>query len=529
MSLLSGNRRYLALWFPFLPTDRLERRHGATPDERPLIVLAKVDNALRIAHADRRARALGLAPGLTLADARARVPDVAVADRDAAADHALLKRIADWCDRFTPLVGRDCEDGVMLDITGCVHLFGGEAAMRAGIVSRLGAMGLSVRAAVAGTPDAARAVARYTNRETVAPGMEAEAVRPLPAAALGIDGARVLALARAGLKTIAAIADRPRAPLAARFGADLLDRLARVLGEVDHPISPDRPPPELMVERRFAEPLARTEDIDATVAGLARGLARQLEEHGLGGRRFEASFFRADGAVRRIALACGRPLRDARALARLYAERLDALADPLDPGFGFDVIRLAALACEAVEGRQARLDGREEDDEAVAGLIDRLGARLGTARVLRFAAENSHLPERSFRTVEAIASGAGGGVSSSMAGGAWPAPAPGEPPLLPLRLFAPPQPVETMAEVPDGPPIRFRWRRIVHDIAAAEGPDRIAPEWWKEEWRRDEEDALTRDYFRVEDRAGHRFWLFREGLYRRESERPRWYLHGLFA
>ncbi|MCO5158652.1 MAG: DNA polymerase Y family protein [Aquamicrobium sp.] len=521
MSLLSGNRRYLALWFPFLPTDRLERRHGATPDERPLIVLARVGSALRVAHADRRARALGLAPGLTLADARARVPDVVVADRDAGADHALLKRVADWCDRFTPLVGLDGEDGVMLDVTGCVHLFGGEAAMRAEIVSRLGFMGFTVQAAIAGTPDAARAVARYTTQGVVAPGMEAEAVRPLPAAALGIDGARVLALARAGLKTIAAIADRPRAPLAARFGADLMDRLARVLGEVDHPTSPDRPPPALMVERRFAEPLARTEDIDATVAGLAQGLARQLEEHGLGGRQFEASFFRADGIVRRIAVASGRPLRDARILARLYAERLDALADPLDPGFGFDVIRLAALACEAMEGRQARFDGSEEDDEAVAGLIDRLSARLDAAQVMRFAAEDSHVPERSFRTVEAISSHAGGG---SAADRAWPAAARGEPPLLPLRLFAPPQPVEAMAEVPDGPPIRFRWRRIVHDIVAAEGPDRIAPEWW-----RDGEDALTRDYFRVEDRAGHRFWLFREGLYRRERERPRWYLHGLFA
>ena len=367
-SLFSGKRRYLALWFPFLPTDRLKRRHGGrhpggAPDEPPLVVLARVRSALRIVHADRRALTLGLVSGLTLADARARVPDVAVADEDRCADAVLLRHIVDWCDRFTPLVGLDGEDGIMLDIAGCVHLFGGEAAMHAEIVSRLGFMGFTVQAAIAGTPHAARAVARYARGGVVAAGMEADAVRPLPVAALGIDGARALALSRAGLKTIADVADRPRAPLAARFGADLMDRLARVLGEVDHPISPERPPPELMVERRFAEPLARAEDIEATVAGLAQGLARQLEGHGLGGRRFEASFFRADGAVRRIAFACGRPLRDARTLARLHAERLDALADPLDPGFGFDVIRLAALACEAMEGRQARLDGGEEDDE----------------------------------------------------------------------------------------------------------------------------------------------------------------------
>ena len=516
MSLLSGRRRYLALWFPYLPTDRLKRQHGGAPDERPQIILARVKSALRIAHADRKAMTLGLVPGLTLADARARVPDAVVADEDRDADSVLLRHIADWCDRFTPLVGLDGDDGIMLDITGCVHLFGGEAAMRARIMARLGCIGFTVQAAIAGTPDAARAVARYAGGGVVAPGKEDDAVRPLPVAALGIDSERVLALSRAGLKTVADVADRPRSPLAARFGADLMVRLSRALGEVDHPISPNRPVPELMLERRFAEPIARAEDIDATLTGLAQGLARRLEEHGLGGRRFEASFFRADGVVRRIAVASGRPLRDARVLARLYAQRLDALADPLDPGFGFDMIRLAVLACETAQVRQARVDGRDEDDEAVAGLIDRLGARFGAARVRRFVAEDSHVPERSFRAVAAIAPGP--------TGIAWPVAPEGEPPVLPLRLFEPPQPVEAMAEVPDGPPIRFRWRRVVHDVVAAEGPNRIAPEWW-----RDGPQTLTRDYFRVEDRGGRRFWLFREGLHERGSERPRWYLHGLFA
>ena len=187
-------------------------------------------SALRIAHADRRALELGLRPGLTLADARARVPDLDVEDEDRAADQALLDDIADWCDRYTPLVGMDGEDGVMLDITGCAHLFGGEAAMRADVMRRLSSFGLSVRSALAGTPDAARALARYTPGGVTASGAEAEAVRALPVAALGIDGDRITALARAGLRVIADLADRPRAPLAARFGADLLDRLARTLG-----------------------------------------------------------------------------------------------------------------------------------------------------------------------------------------------------------------------------------------------------------------------------------------------------------
>jgi protein ImuB len=516
-TLFSGNRRYLALWFPFLPTDRLRRNQkGEAPDKRPLIVLAKVKGALRIAHADRQALSLGLARGLTLADARARVPDLAVADEDEDADQATLRRLASWCDRFTPLVGMDGTSGIMLDITGCVHLFGGEAAMRAEVTARLGFMGLTVQSAIAGTPDTARAIACFTAGAIIPPGREAEAVRPLPVAALRLDAACVMALARAGLKTVADLADRPRAPLAARFGSQLLDQLSRTLGETDHPISPNRPVPELLMEQRFAEPIARAEDVTATLSGLAQGLAHRLERQGLGGRSFEASFFRADGAVRRIAVASGRPLRDPPTLTRLFSEKLDALADPVDPGFGFDMIRLSALSTEAYAQSQARFDGRERDEEAVADLTDRLSARFGAAQVMTFSAGDSHVPERQFCVSPALAQG--------QDEDAWQVARDGEPPVYPLRLFDPPHPIEAMAEVPDGPPIRFRWRRVLHDIVAAEGPDRIAPEWWRHRRM-----PLTRDYFRVEDREGHRFWLFREGLYDREVEQPRWYLHGLFA
>lgn len=490
--------------------------NGSEWDDRPHVILARVKSALRIAHANHRALALGLYPGLTLADARARVPDLVVTDEDEKADRALVQQIAEWCDRFSPLVGFDGQNGLMLDITGCVHLFGDEAAMRNDVMNRLRAAGFSTRAAVAGTPDCARAVARHARTGVVAPGKEAEAVRPLPTAALGIGDGMVLGLARAGLKTVADVADRPRAPLAARFGADLMDRLARALGEADHPISPNRPPPELMIEQRFAEPVAQTAVVNSVLAKLAEALGRSLERHGLGGRRFEASFFRADGVVWRVAVATGQPLRDAKTLRRLYAERLDALADPLDPGFGFDMIRLAVLTIEPMLTRQAHFDGSEENGEVVAELTDRLSARFGPAHVMRFVVADSHVPERNFSTVDAI--------STQPTTIEWPLAPRGEPPVLPLRLFARAEPVDVIAEVPDGPPMRFRWRRLTHDIVAAEGPERIAPEWW-----RDGPGTLTRDYFRVEDRKGRRFWIFREGLYEAGDGRPRWYLHGLFA
>ncbi|MBH0238020.1 DNA polymerase Y family protein [Methylobrevis sp. L22] len=529
------------------------------PADRPLLLLAKQRGALRVVHADGVARGLGLAPGLSLADARARVPDLVVADDDPAADAALLGRLADWCDRFTPLVGRDGADGLMLDVTGCAALFGGEAAMSRDVAARLARAGLTARVAVAGTADAARAVARFgpggPDGGVVAPGGEAAAVRPLPIAALGLDADRVTALARAGLRSIADLADRPRAPLVARFGADLASRLARTLGEAEHPISPQRPVAALMAERGFPEPVALMDDVLASLASLARRLAERLEEDGLGGRSFEASLFRADGAVHRVAVATSRPLRDPAAVMRLFADRLGSLADPLDPGFGFDMIRLAALAVEPLDPAQQAFGGASGEAEAVADLVDRLGARFGPDRVLRFGAAGSHVPERAYRAVPALAAGA----PHRQAPGGWPQLPPGEPPLRPLRLLDPPEPVEAMAEVPDGPPIRFRWRRLIHDVVAAEGPERIAAEWWLVPAGDEGESGgiesagagPARDYFRVEDRGGRRFWLFREGLYGaaplraarpgRGSDaeqlpglvaaetRPRWFVHGLFA
>lgn len=486
----------------------------------PLVFVEKVQNALCLAALDRAARRAGLAPGLTLADARARVPGLAVLDHDPAADAAFLEEVADDCDRWTPLVALDTPggvpDGLMLDITGCAHLFGGEAALRARLCAHLESHGLGAHAVIAGTPDAARALARSGKGGVVPPGGEAQAVAGLPVARLGVGAEIVTGLSRAGLKTIGDLAARPGTPLAARFGQDLLTRLARTLGREDVRLVPRRPLPECIAERRFAEPIARSADIEATLALLVDDLALMLEARGEGGRIFEAGFFRTDGAVRRLRIETARPLRDGVALARLWRERIEALADPLDPGFGFDLVRLGVLRAEPLTPAQVSLDGRAVEDEAVAALIDRLSVRLGRERVLRFLERDTHDPDRASALVPA-----GGAPVPS------PSPAPSEMPLRPLTLFDPPQPVEALAEVPDGPPLRFRWRRVVHEVARAEGPERLAPEWWRQP-----EVTPTRDYYRVENREGRRFWLFRAGLYGRESAgpagQPRWFLHGLF-
>ena len=482
----------------------------------PLVFVEKVKGALRLSALDRRAQALGLAPGLTLADARARIPGIHALEMDRAADARFLARLSDRCERYTPLVALDPPDGLILDITGCAHLFGGEARLRDDLLDRLGRGGIAARAGIAGTPEAARGLARFGAAAVLVPGREAGAVASLPVAALGIDAETTLVLRRAGLKTIGDLAGVPRAALAARFGADLVARLARIRGEADSRISPRRPPPDLVAERNFAEPISQIEDALGVLDGLAGQLAPLLEKRGEGGRRFEVIFFRGDGKVTRLELQTARPLRAPETLMRLFNERLEAAAEPLDPGDGFDLIRLAVLASEPFIAAQADLERGVREEEEVAALIDRLGARLGAAAVQCFVPVDTHIPERASREVAAAAFSGNGGT--------WPRPCPEAAPPRPIHLFDPPQAIEALAEVPDGPPLKFRWRRMLHEVARAEGPERIAPEWWHRN-----DDGALRDYYRIEDAAGRRFWVFREGLYGEAAPPPRWFLHGVFA
>jgi len=404
--------------------------------------------------------------------------------------------------------------------------------------------------ALAGTPEAAQALARF---QSLPAADESQAIRRLPVAALGQEEETGTALRRAGLKTIGDLADRPPAPLAARFGEGLVDALDRLLGRADSRISPRRAPPALLFERRFAEPVARTDDALAVLDDLAREAAGALEARHGGGRRFVGRLYRSDGQVREVAIETGLPTRDPVVPARLFRERIDALADPIDPGFGFDMIRLAVPAVEPLAATQLRLEGGRVAEEALAALVDRLSTRLGRNRVRRFAPQSTHIPEQQALALPAV---------ELPDPAPWPLPPAGEPPLRPLHLFDPPQRIEVTAEVPDGPPRRFRWRRTVHEVARFEGPERIAGEWWRVRVSRlpdpvpsvlreragrdamdsDEAEAadrsassprgkplLTRDYFRVEDVRGRRFWLFRHGLYGRETGTPDWYVHGLFA
>ncbi len=504
---------------------REENASQQNSNNHPSIVVARQNNALQIFALDDAAARLGLAVGLPLANARAICPQLQVFDADEAADAKTLNAIAEWCDRFTPLVALDSPHGLFLDITGCVHLFGGEAAMMRLVCDVLTAQGFTVSAAIAGTSVCARTMTRHVHGRIVRAGEEVDAMRPLPVSALGTDDAIITGLRRAGLKTIGDVASRARHEITARFGAGFTTLLEQALGQSDAPISPRKPLPDYIVEKRFAEPVATDGVISATLSRLAEMLVAAMAQQGKGARRLEAGFFRTDGAVRTIIVDTGQPVTKSEVIDRLFGERLEALSDPLDPGFGFDLIRLSASRTEIVVQQQRDLDANVHDNDELAALIDRIAARIGGRRVAVHLPQDTHIPERAVLTAPAQHH------LAAAAQAVWPARVEGEPPLRPLRLFERPEEIKVIAQVPDGPPARFVWRRATHAVVRAEGPERIAMEWWQSQGER-----LTRDYFRVEDEAGLRFWLYRDGLYDREIEprageivQPHWFMHGLFA
>ncbi|MGI2035961.1 Y-family DNA polymerase [Rhizobium panacihumi] len=492
-------------------------RSTGRPEAGPIVCVAHVDNTLRLVACNDEAARLGLRLGQGLAEARAICPGVIVVDEDQAADHRLLEGIADWCDRYTPLVALEGKNGLFLDITGCAHLVGGEAALLEDILKRLTQMGLEVRGAVSSSPGLSWAICHYGGNHIVSDENAEEMLAPLPVAALRLDQNTVSALQKLGLKRVADLIRTPRAPLARRFGAAVLLRLDQAKGENDEPISPRRPIASLSAERRLADPIQSEEDIVFVTRQIAQCLLSRLEARGAGGRLFELVLFRIDGQVSRISAGASRPLRDVDRITALFTERFSCLQDHLDAGFGYEILRLNVLHHEPFESLQSDLAATDRKHLSLSTFVDQVSARLGPDCLQTYQLRESHIPERAeiFRpAIEALPLG------KQMP----------EAPMIvsrserPIRLFRVPEPLESFAaEIPDGPPTRFRWRRLTHQVARAEGPERISPEWWL-----DDEEGATRDYFRLESTAGYRFWIFRKGLYERDPLQH-WFMHGLFA
>jgi len=474
----------------------------------------------RIAATNAAAEALGLRLGDSLADARAKAGFLQVEPADPAADEAALRRLALWATRYSPAVSpfdaASGADGFFLEIAGAAHLFGGEAGLLADLGRRLARFGLPARLAVADTPGMAWALARFhpSPSRILRADKEARTLADLPIEALRLSEATARTLRRLGLKRVGALIGKPRAPFAARFEAELLERLDQALGRRPEPLACVTSPPAYRRLRRLIEPIVTQEAVLRHAARLANGLAEELRRDGMGARRLRLSLYRIDGEARIVEIGLARPSRDASHVARLLALKLERPDEELDPGFGFETVTLAVTLAEPLAARQIELsasgDGAERA-ERCASLIDGLRQRLGPRSVRRLMPRESHLPEKAETASEAAEEAI-----------PWPKPEAGRP--RPPLLLRRPEPAEVMALVPEGPPRRFRWRGRTHRVALAQGPERIAGEWW----RRGKEQP-TRDYYVVESEAGRRFWLYREGLYGRETHVPRWFVQGFFA
>jgi protein ImuB len=491
------------VFLPTWPTDRWRRRNGGPPPDEPVVVVAQEGPRRVLAAVDHAARGLGLRPGLALAQAQAMVPGLAVIAADPEGDAAALHRLAAWCLCYAPLVAPDPPDGIWIDVVGAAHLHGGEAALLSHLRRRLGRVGYRVRAALADTPGAAWAAARCLSPEIVLPpGGQRAHLLDLPLWALRLERDTVSGLAQLGIARVGHLLDQPRGPLRLRFGEDPARRLDQALGHAPEPLAYLAPPVEHAVRLTFPEPIGAPETLARVTGRLAAMLAEGLARHGLGARRLDLVFRRVDGLHQSVSVGTARPSRDPRHLARLLAERLGSV----DPGHGLDEARLAAARVEGLEARQLAAPGEEPDPDAMAELVDRLALRLGPGRLFRAAPVESEWPERAVRRVAPL---------SPATGLTWPADL-----KRPGRLLTPPEPVMVMAVLPDAPPSAFTWRGSRRRVARADGPERVFGEWW----RADDEVLASRDYYRVEDETGARYWLFRDAP---AGEGARWWLHGL--
>lgn len=480
----------------------------------PFALIEKVRAVRRLSAVDVEGLRLGLHVGQKATDAFALVPTLTVADAEPEADAAALAALADWCVRFSPAVAIDAPDGLFLDISGTDHLWGGEAAMMADLRARLAANSLPFRTAIADTPGAAWALARHEDRAIAPPGGQAPMLAPLPPLALRLDLATAAQIERLGLKTIGQLMDIPRGPLARRFGAATLERLDQALGRGREALTYRRPPNPWFTRLAFAEPISAPEDMARVAFDICDRLCARLEAEGRGARRFEIAYHRLDGKSPGATVGLSLPGRDARRIGKLFAPKLEAI----DPGFGVEVVTLLAFEVEPISGRQAKLEGATDAavEDGLAPLVDRLANRLGAARVWRATPAESHVPELAAVRTRPL-------KAAPDAARPWDRESP-----RPLRLFPRPEPVESvMALLPDDPPSHFRWRGRLHKVRLAEGPERIGEEWWKGDID-DVRVGHVRDYYRVEDEAGARFWLFRAGLYADPADPPKWWLHGLF-
>ena len=538
-------KRVLSIWLPRLAIERWAKSSDYPPDA-PVVLTVEGTHGLIIHAVTKAAAECGARLGARLTDARALDPALVAVPADPEGDTVLVEKLARWAGRWSPLVEVD-GDGLRLDVTGVAHLFGGERRLVRDVRRRFAQIGFSTQIAIAPTAAAAWALAHYQPlsplREKEGPAAKRwegegaarfihaplpaspgsrpgsapspaggegllEQLSPLHISALRLDPDTVLTLERLGLKTIGALLSVPRLALARRFrGAeDVVDALDRALGRRPEPLTAALadPPPRALL--KLEEPATHPEAASQALERLIPALVRALERRRLGARKLSLTGYRVDGSVGMASVATAIPSREPKHLQRLLTDK----AATLNPEFGFDAFALQADWTEDLGAAQESLVEEPSGERELARLVDRLTVKLGPRAVRRPQAEESHLPERASGWVAAIA------FSHSPLAGEG---------LRPQRLLDRPEAIDVIYATPEGMPRRFVWRRAVHDIARAEGPERIAPEWWRQP-----SSARLRDYYHVEDSDGRRYWIYREGLIGDgRGGLPAWFIHGLFG
>jgi protein ImuB len=505
--------RVVSLFLPTWSTDRLRRKSGdaAPPPEAPLVLVGHDRRRRVVLAVEAAARAAGLRVGMPATKAQVLVAGLLMQDADPAADAAALDRLAVWMlQRYAPIVAADPPDGLVIDSTGADHLHGGEAAMLSSLIERLSSSGIVAFAAIADTWGAAHALARYAARPVAIapPGAGAAAIAALPLAALRLPVDMLASLRVLGFERIADLLAQPRAPLTLRFGPELGRRIDQAAGLTVEPIDPIRSPELIEVRRAFAEPIGAAETIARHIGKLVMQLCEVLEAKGLGVRRLDLICHRVDNRAQAVRVGTAGPVRDVKRLTRLLCDKIETI----DPGFGIEIMTLAATIAEPFSATQVATSLIEDAAPDVSDLVDTLVNRVGERRLYRAVPIASDVPERSVGRIPPMA---------PETGATWPGHWP-----RPSRLLANPEPIETVALLPDHPPVSFTWRGIRRRVKRADGPERVFGEWWK----RDAELIAVRDYFRVEDDAGERFWIYRSGDGEDAATGShRWFLHGVFG
>ncbi len=498
--------RFLSIWLPYLITDRATRLRAelkatafvtVAPDRGRMII--KAVNLVAVQQ--------GIAAGMVVADAKAMLPDLTVLQHQEGIEGKLLSKLAEWCLRFTPVAAVDPPDGIVLDISGCAHLWGGEAMYLKDILSKLDNIGFTASAAIADTVGTAWAVARFeTENRIVLPGRQLETISPLPPAALRLEASVVERLQKLGLYKISHFINMPRSVLYRRFGQALLNRIDQALGqaiEIPEPVQP-----AVIYQERLSclEPIKNRSGIDIALERLLKQLCRQLSKEGKGLRTAIFKSYRIDGNLQQITIGTNRPARSVQHLLKLFEQKLDGIR----PGLGIELFVLEAPVVEELSAQQESLWkvlGDSEPNTELFSLLDRIAGKVGSNAVHRYLPAAHFWPERSFKAATPIFEKTDATWRKDRA--------------RPIILLPVPEKIEVTVPLPDYPPMLFIYKGKIYKVKKADGPERIEREWWLDK-------GLQRDYYCVEDETGARYWLFRAGHYH-DKNKPEWFIHGFFA